>query len=93
MDLIVSFLTSFRAKVIRSLFLLYSPYVEHLRRPQVQVCDPHQLKGKVCVKLWHQLKSKEHHFFIKFLRPSSGTKVKFDRSGQWLQHSGRVPAS
>jgi hypothetical protein len=57
--------------VIRSLFYTYKPFVTRLRRPQAQVCDPHRLKGLICVKLWHERKAKEHHFFLKFANRST----------------------
>ena len=66
----------FRANVIRSLHYLYKPFVVRLRRPQVLVCDPHDLKGMVCVKHWHERKGKDHHFFVKFAKSAATRKSK-----------------
>lgn len=40
------------------------------------VCDPHDLKGMVCVKHWHERKGKDHHFFVKFAKSATARKSK-----------------
>ena len=55
-----------RARVVRSLFLLYPPFIHRVKSLGPFQHEPDVLEGAVCELMWHQRVKSLWHFFFKF---------------------------
>lgn len=60
-----------KSRVIRALFYFYQPLIDKAKLSAApSLTEPHVLKGKRCMLMWHERASSQWTFYFKFRHPS-----------------------